>query len=144
MIRFKSRMPKRFPLAETKLEEGFYLIVKIYKGHPEWKPEIEEWIAEAYFKKTNDEKYKWNSRKIRLKPLFNEFSTKFELGNYDNCSTQLLFLGVKITEIRKIELKDFHGNPYRSYAIDWEEFGSYEEKQLHSILPESYDIYAMD
>ena len=144
MIKVKSRRPKNFPLTETKLEEGFYLIVKIYKGHPEWKPEIEEWIADAYFKERADARYHSNTFKIRLKPLFNEFSTKFEFGNYDNCSTQLLYLGVKITEIRKLELKDFHGNPYRSYAIDWEEFGSYEEKQLHSILPESYDIYAMD
>ena len=144
MIKVKSRRLKNFPLTESKLRVGFYLIVKIYKGHPEWKPEIEEWIAEAYFKERADTRYYWSSRKIRLKPLFNEFSTKFEFGNYDNCSTQLLYLGVKINEIRVIELKNVHGNPYRSYAIDWEEFGSYEEKQLHSILPESYDIYAMD
>ena len=141
MIQEKSQRPRRFPLTESKLEVGFYLIVKIYKAHPDWKPEIEEWMADAYFKKTIDAKYEWNTRKIRLKPLFNEFSVKYELANYDNCSTLLLYLGVNIIEIKLLDVKDVFGNPYSTYSVNWKEFDSYEEKELHSILPESYDIY---
>ena len=58
--------------------QGCYLLLKIYKNPPVWKPEIEELIADVYYKKNIDSPFSKQLEQIRLKPLFN----KIELTNF--------------------------------------------------------------
>ncbi len=120
---------------------GYYFILRIYKYPPMWNPQIEEWIADAYYKETWDSPFSNNFVQIRLKPLFNRYSTKCYNYNYDNCSEMLLNSVIIILNVEKFVDID-HGY-YTSVIIYWRPFKEYEEGELLKMFPTYYKMRAL-
>lgn len=124
---------RAIPKGKTPNEVGCYLLLRIYRNPPIWKPEIEEWIADACYKERIDAPFYPGCREIRLKPLFNRFSTSYKLVDYDNCSKKLLHTVVQINEIKSVFI-----DGYTTFAIDWKPVQEYELNELVTMFPYYY------
>lgn len=127
-------MTIKLPAGETP-SKGFYILLKIYKNPVRWKPEIEEWIADAYFKKTIESPYYDKIEQIRLKPLFNRLSTQWSNMDYNNCSEKLLN---KVIQIKKIDVIDVVD--YKTYSIEWIVVEEFEKNELIRMFPSYYPL----
>ena len=133
-IRINYRLNKRLDFGEQVPHKGFYLILKIYKNPPIWKPEITEWFADVLWKETFDEQFVKVTEQIRLKPLFNQYSTEYTILNYNNCSEKLKDALIEIEEVRLIDIVDPKGvELYKTYAIEWKVREIFEEEDFLAL-----------
>ena len=127
---------KKIPAGVTP-KEGCYILLKIYKNPALWKPEIEEFIADAYYKKAIDSQFNPVLEQIRLKPLFNKFSTHWSSLDYEDCAEKLLNTVVQITKVEKVEVE---GLNYTTYSMEWSPVEKFEQEEMHKLFPSYYHI----